>query len=299
MINLTEHLNESAKAALALSDQERINFIRRPRWIGYTKAKRVIAQFENLLTHPKTHRMPNLLLVGETNNGKTMIVNRFHQLYPASAEPQTDGFQLPVLVVQAPPVPSETRFYNAILEKLAAPYRASDRVDKKQFQVLKILSRVRLQMLIIDEIHQIVAGKTGKQRQFLNTIKYLGNELQIPIVGVGTYEAFNALQTDPQLANRFEPTVLPRWEQGQEYLRLLSSFARMLPLKEPAHLTEKDLAFKLLSMSEGTIGELSALLTRAAISAIEKKTETITLKLLDGLGWIRPSERKWRAEQNV
>jgi hypothetical protein len=299
MTSQTDHLNESAKAALALSDQERINFIRRPRWIGYTKAKRVIAQLENLLTHPKTHRMPNLLLVGETNNGKTMIVNRFHQLHPATDDPSTERFQLPVLVVQAPPVPSETRFYNAILEKLSAPYRASDRVDKKQFQVLKILSRVQIQMMIIDEIHQIVAGKTGKQRQFLNTIKYLGNELQIPIVGVGTYEAFNALQTDPQLANRFEPTVLPRWEQGQEYLRLLSSFERMLPLKRPTRLAEEDLAFKLLSMSEGTIGELSALLARAAISAIEKKTETITPKLLDGLGWIRPSERKWRAEKNV
>lgn len=299
MTSQTDHLNESAKAALALSDQERINFIRRPRWIGYTKAKQIIAQLENLLTHPKIHRMPNLLLVGETNNGKTMIVNRFHQLHPATDDPKTERFQLPVLVVQAPPVPSETRFYNAILEKLSAPYRASDRVDKKQFQVLKILSRVRIQMMIIDEIHQIVAGKTGKQRQFLNTIKYLGNELQIPIVGVGTYEAFNALQTDPQLANRFEPTVLPRWEQGQEYLRLLSSFERMLPLKRPTHLAEKDLAFKLLGMSEGTIGELSALLARAAMSAIEKKTETITPKLLDGLGWVRPSERKWRAEKNV
>jgi len=299
MTSQTDHLNESAKAALALSDHERINFIRRPRWIGYTKAKQIIAQLENLLTHPKTHRMPNLLLVGETNNGKTMIVNRFHQLHPAADNPNTEQFHLPVLVVQAPPVPSETRFYNAILEKLSAPYRASDRVDKKQFQVLKILSRVRIQMMIIDEIHQIVAGKTGKQRQFLNTIKYLGNELQIPIVGVGTYEAFNAIQTDPQLANRFEPTVLPRWEQGQEFLRLLSSFERMLPLKRPTHLADKDLAFKLLSMSEGTIGELSTLLSRAAITAIEKKTETISPKLLDGMGWIRPSERKWRSEKNV
>ena len=298
MTSQTDHLNESAKAALALSDQERINFIRRPRWIGYTKAKQIIAQLENLLTHPKIHRMPNLLLVGETNNGKTMIVNRFHKLHPVADDPNTEQCQWPVLVIQAPPVPSEARFYTAILEKFSAPYRSRDSVYKKQFQVLKILSRVRVQMLIIDEIHQIVAGKIGAQRQFLNTIKYLGNELQIPIVGVGTYEAFNALQTDPQLANRFEPAALPRWEQGREYLRLLSSFERMLPLKQPAHLTGEDLSFKLLSMSEGTIGELSALLIRAAVSAIEKRTETITPKLLDGIGWIRPSERKWKAEKN-
>lgn len=299
MTNPTDHLNESAKAALALNDRERINFIRRPRWIGYTKAKEVIAQLEDLLTYPKTHRMPNLLLVGETNNGKTMIVNRFHQLHPVIDDSDTEQCQWPVFVVQAPPVPSEARFYTAILEKLSAPYCSSDSVYKKQFQVIKILRRVQVQIMIIDEIHQIVAGRIAAQRQFLNTIKYLGNELQIPIVGVGTYEAFNALQTDPQLANRFEPTALPRWEQSQEYLRLLSSFERMLPLKGLASLTENDLAFKLLAMSEGTIGELSALLARAAVSAIEKRTETITPKLLDGIGWIRPSERKWQAEKNA
>lgn len=285
MMSRTDYLNESAKAALALSDQERIDFIRRPRWIGHTKAKEVIAQLENLLTYPKTHRMPNLLLVGETYNGKTMIVNRFHQLHPVIDDPDREQCQCPVLVVQAPPVPSEARFYTAILEKLSAPYCSSDSVYKKQFQVMKILKRVRVQIMIIDEIHQILAGKIGAQRQFLNTIKYLGNELQILIVGVGTYEAFNALQTDPQLANRFEPTVLPRWEQGQEYLRLLSSFERMLPLRQPASLTDKDLAFKLLVMSEGTIGELSALLARAAVSAIEKRTETITPSTSRGIGF--------------
>src|SRR2546423_1765777 len=69
-------------------------------------------------------------------------------------------------------------------------------------------------MLIIDEIHHVLAGSLLQQHNFLNTIKHLSNELQIPIVGVGTREAFNALQTDPQLANRFEPVFLPRWTIG-------------------------------------------------------------------------------------
>ena len=67
-------------------------------------------------------------------------------------------------------------------------------------------------MLIIDEIHHILAGNLNRQKGFLNVIKYLGNELEIPVVGVGTRDAYRAIQTDPQLANRFEPAVLPRWE---------------------------------------------------------------------------------------
>jgi hypothetical protein len=39
--------------------------------------------------------------------------------------------------------------------------------------------------------------------------QYLGNELKLPIVAVGTQDAFNAISTDPQLANRFEPGGAP------------------------------------------------------------------------------------------
>src|SRR5207237_10686927 len=102
-----------------------------------------------------------------------------------------------------------------------------------------------------------------------NTLKYLGNELQIPVVGVGTKDALVALQTVPEMANRFEPAYLPRWNMGDEYRRLLASFERMLPLKKPSHLAEEELAVKLLSMSEGLIGELSAVLIKAAVKAVK------------------------------
>jgi superfamily II DNA or RNA helicase len=36
-------------------------------------------------------------------------------------------------------------------------------------------------MLIVDEIHHLLAGSATRQRQFLNVLKYLGNELKIPI----------------------------------------------------------------------------------------------------------------------
>lgn len=289
----TTHLSSEAAAALSLGDAERIERIRSPRWIGYTRAKQVLDQLEMLLSHPKTHRMPNLLVVGDTNNGKTMIVSRFHSRHPEREKPDGEGVVLPVLLIQAPPVPEESRFYNAILERVGAPYRPSDRIDSKQYQAIRTLARLETRMVIIDEIHHILAGTVHKQRQFLNTIKYLGNELQVPIVGVGIQDAFHALQSDAQLANRFEPTLLPRWKMGTEYLKLLASFERMLPLKQVSALTEKTLALKILSMSEGVIGEISALLVRAAVRAVERRRERIDAKLLEGLGWTAPSERKW------
>lgn len=287
-----EHLNKSAQESLSLSKEARIDRIRSERWIGYTRAQQILEKLEDLMTHPKVHRMPNLLMVGDTNNGKTMVVNRFYQKHPATENEDGTENILPVMMLQCPPVPDESRFYDSILEKLFAPYKPSDRPHKKQFQAIHLLTQLNTKVLILDEIHHIIAGNLTKQRHFLNTIKYLGNEMKVPIVGVGTKEAFHAIQTDPQLSNRFEPVFLSRWEMNTEFLRLLVSFEQMLPLKLPSNLADEKIAVKLLSMSEGVIGELSSILRKTSVLAVKSDKEQITLKLLDSIDWKRPSERK-------
>ena len=139
----------------------------------------------------------------------------------------------------------------------------------KQVQVLRILKGVGLRMLIIDEVHNVLTGPVTKQRQFLNVLKYLGNDLQITLVGLGTQEALRALQADPQLANRFEPAALPPWQLNQEFQMLLASFERSLPLRKPSRLADEQMARQLLMLSEGSLVELSVLLTSAAVYAVE------------------------------
>jgi hypothetical protein len=275
-----------------MTREERIAKIRGGRWIRYALADRIVAKLEELLLLPRTHRMPNLLIVGETNNGKTALVRRFVRQHPPQEGDGAVASSIPVIAIEAPPVPDERRFYQAILRHVFAPFRPSRSAGQLQDEVLRLLSTVGLQMLVIDEIHHVLAGPLLKQRQFLNVIKHLGNELQIPIVAVGTQDAFNAIQTDPQLANRFEPMLLRRWTMGEDYLRLLASFEVALPLEHRSGLTEPALALKILSLSEGTIGEISALLCRAALEAIEHGTEKISSGSLDRCGYVAPSERR-------
>jgi hypothetical protein len=52
------------------------------------------------------------------------------------------------------------------------------------------------------------------------------------------------------------------------------------------------LAQKILVLSEGTIGEISALLTCATLAAIESGTEQITSNVLDNCGYVAPRERR-------
>lgn len=115
------HLLKKAAAYLDRPDEERIAYIRSPRWIGYPRAQEALSKLEELLNYPKSHRMPHLLIIGDTNNGKTMLVQRFCKQHKPSDNPEGEAAIVPVLYVQAPPVPDEGRFYNAILELLFAP----------------------------------------------------------------------------------------------------------------------------------------------------------------------------------
>jgi hypothetical protein len=68
--------------------------------------------------------------------------------------------------------------------------------------------------MIVDQVHHLLAGTVREQRQSLNQLKFLSNELRMPVIAHGTSEALYAMQADPQIASRFEPMALPRWRES-------------------------------------------------------------------------------------
>lgn len=290
-----EHLVDKARERLALPDEERIRSLRAQRWIGYGRAADILHRFDALLHHPKVDRMPNVLLVGPTNNGKTSILRHFTESHPPDDNAGGDAALVPVLLVQSPPTPDEAALYDKILENFALPIRPRDHARNKRFQVIQILGRVGTKVLIIDEVQDLLAGDSIKTHAILNVIKHLGNELRIPIVAAGVQKAFNALQIDAQLANRFHPLPLPRWTLNDDFRRLLASFERLIPLRQPSGLAGLKLAETILVMGEGVIGETAELLAQAAEWAIHHGTERIDLRALQSIGWGPPSERHRKA----
>ena len=217
------HLLPVAQGLARLPAEERIQHIRADRWIGYPQALDTLEKLEALQAWPRKQRMPNLLLIGPTNNGKSMIMEKFRRTHqPESA---ADQEHIPVLAVQMPSEPSVMRFYMALLAAMGAPLRSRWRLAELEQSALKLLRQVGVRMLVIDELHNILAGSGPQQRECLNLLRFLGNELRIPLVGVGTREAYLAIRLDDQLENRFEPVPLPRWEPGEETRALQASFA--------------------------------------------------------------------------
>jgi len=85
---------------------------------------------------------------------------------------------------------------------------------------------------------------------------------------------------------------LPRWANDDDFLRLLATFERVLPLRYPSVLIDGSLADKVYSMSEGYLGEISRLLVDAAVAAVESGQERIDKRVLDSIDWVPPSERR-------
>ncbi|WP_395946563.1 TniB family NTP-binding protein, partial [Caedibacter taeniospiralis] len=189
--------------------------------------------------------------------------------------------------------------YSALLSTTGAPVIYKSRLADLEQQTLRILQKIDLKILIIDEIHNILSGRNSLQREFLNLLRYLGNELRISLVSVGTREAYLAIQSDSQLENRFEPMVLPRWQANQESCSLLASFAASFPLQKPSHISSLEMTQYCLSRTEGTIGELSALLTSAAIVAVKTGEESINENTLKISSYMGPTMRRRQFERDV
>ncbi|NMG32543.1 TniB family NTP-binding protein [Aromatoleum evansii] len=288
------HLHPSARAWADEDAPSRVRRIRTDRWIGYARAQAALAAIEDVLSFPKRTRMPNLLLVGPTNNGKTMIVEKFRRSHPPLAAADTeDGMaRIPVLKIQMPAGPDELRFFGAILEALGMNQWSRERVAAQQSLATRLMRSTDVRMLIIDELHNVLSGSAVQQRRMLNQLRWLGNELQIPLVGVGTAEALRAIRSDDQLANRFEPLALPVWNEDEAYRRLLSTLEALLPLRAPSGLAQPALAEKIFAMSEGVLGEIVSIVTRAAATAVTSGAEAITAKLIEKSGFISPTGRR-------
>ena len=281
---------------------ERILAIQKTKWIGYSKANETIQMLEELLAFPRTHRMPNLLIIGDTNSGKTLIGKRFESMHPPRFVDAIDSqsktpyqrIVMEVMMVQCPPVPSEKRLYISILDKLQVPYKNSGRIEYLQSAVINGMRRLGVKILILDELNNVILGSPAKQREFLQIIKYIANELELSIVASGTEDAFYVVNSDDQLANRFDKVVLSKWKYDEEYLRMLASLEKVMGLRESSNLIEQPLALKILEMSEGLLGEIVKVVRKAAVHEIQSGREKITLKTLSEIIWNPPSIRRSR-----
>jgi hypothetical protein len=269
------HLTDEAANVLVGTTDEGVYFIQSKRWIAYPKGIQILDHLSKMLKHPRTTRMPSLIVYGDSGMGKSMLVDKF--LADCATGTGTDRVSNPnkVLVVELSGRPTERRLFSQILDAVDAPHSPRASIVDVERGAINILRDIGVQILVIDEIHNILAGSWREQRILLNTLRFLSNELKVSLVCFGILEARDAINGDVQLARRFDAVTLPRWTAGKEFEQLVLAIVRNLPLREPSVLTVKGLRC-VLQLSGGVSSRIFRMLNDLAIHAIETGEERIT-----------------------
>jgi replication-associated recombination protein RarA len=263
-----------------LETKDRIRAILTERWISYPRANFALQRLQHLLQYPPRDRMPCLLLFGATGMGKTKILKKFIRDHAPTFNTQTGISGRPVVAMQMPPEPDEKALYLQLLNAVNAPTRYSHTVHQLRQIVRDLLGYTGTRMLVIDEVHSLLASSYRQQRILLNTLRFLANDLQLVLVCAGTADAKRAMLTDQQLADRFEAVELPPWHNDNDFRRLLASFQAILPLRKRSDLSAPDIRQEILRRTEGITVRIVRLLEQLAVEAVRSGSEEIALDRL-------------------
>lgn len=295
MNELYLHLHQNYKHLMELNDATRIASLDDNIWINYPKSDEVIQILEQALNRAqKKPRVQGLLLIGESNIGKTSIVNQFRIMHGDSsfidAQEMTRASKPVIYALMKSS--DEKDLYIGILERFFTSFRPTDPLAKLRHQALALMRECHVKMLILDEIQNLLRGTASKQRIIMDAIKNLSNELMIPIVGVGTKDAALILATDPQHTSRFDIVRLSKWELDKNFRGMLAAFEKRLPLKKPSSLDKKEKATLLYDISRGNLGDLHRLLIECTRYAIQHGIEEITEEIIEKYKWLKPTDTK-------
>lgn len=280
------HLLDQARPYLDRSLEERLAYIKAPRWIGHTVALEAHERLAGLLSRPPSLRTRGLMLVGPYANGKSMIAERF-----AVAHLRADG-QQSVWMVQTREGAGLSHFYGSILHALRAPTGNSRDVNRKAEQIDHLFERLKPRILIFDEFHNALRGRNRDVEAILAFLRRIGRQFDISPVLVGEVSVYDAINQTAEMATRFELHAVPRWRYGEEYLALLDSLEAALPLARASDLSDEPVARLIFQLSEGLIGEIVAIVTAAATAAAISGAERITASAIEALGHIPVSKRQ-------
>jgi hypothetical protein len=273
------HLTPEAATLVDSSLSERLEFINRDHFLAYDLGDRYLRELEDLLSQPKSLRMPCRALIGGPQNGKTTLLKEFIRKHPPAIDAANHTI-CPVLFVEMPPEPDEGRFWSAILQSLLIVHNPAAVVEKLEAQAISNLIDLQVKVIVIDEFHNMLHGSAKDQRQFLAVVKSMANRLQVSLVIGGTIDASRALATDGQFVTRFEKFNLAKWSLNAEFRDLLATFETLLPLVKPSNLATKEKTIAIFNASHKTIGGVKKVLVKAATFALRSGEEEVTYDCL-------------------
>lgn len=258
-------------------------------WVPYPRGEELLQMMQTLLESPSSHRPECRLIYGDSNVGKTSIAIEFAIRANGAPPNPNGGVNVPVLCVETPANASLNMFYSLLLRPFKMP-RVARTLDEKMLMAFDRLPALGVKMIVVDEIHNVLNGKHDKRKEFLAGLKSLTNQLQIPMVLIGTDPARTAIQTDPQLGNRFVPVHLAGWRVDKEYGRFINTVFEYWGLDAKELIGTKRGLSEIYYHTSGLTGEAVSL-ARSLAREIEVQRGVILTREIDDQKGMPPGER--------
>jgi len=135
-----------------------------------------------------------------------------------------------------------------------------------------------LGILVLDEMQNLSAKKSGGREEMLNWFQELVNEFKLPVALLGTYKARGVLQLDLRHARRVTVTGSENWDplkKDAEFEFLVNQLWRYLWLRDAGPLTE-EMRNTIYEETQGVRGFIVDMFLVAQLHALWKGVETLT-----------------------
>ncbi|RVU50994.1 transposase [Pseudomonas syringae] len=268
-----EHLHESRRYALALSDEERCQIIRQDIKVDTEHLLTVSNIVNNMLSIVRgSMEAPCLVVSAASNHGKTTICNAVRGMN----EPWRHKIRYVTFV-------KDTEKTKPMVKLLTALGMDPGRAGIPISMVAEYCIANDIRGVFMDEFHDAIKGlPKGEQDTFLSLLRGLcGPPAYLSFFAFGIEEALNALALDAQYVRRFELYELTPWARTDaEFLNFLDTWEEIMPLAQRSHLSSKPIADFIYSNTAGVIGNICSTLRAAACLGVIWGDEKITLESL-------------------
>lgn len=224
-------------------------------------------------------------VIGASGGGKTTSMVAALQYYPQVIMHEEENrryYQLTYIKVECPANGSMASFYDFCLSEIQRVLgnlthvpsgHTLKKIDQKEQLIKNLVNRFNLGVLVIDEIQNLLRVR---KKDTLNHLLTLSNDIQVPLVFVGTYQAYQLLaESNFYSVRRFGEIVdVERYQKDRLWDYMMEQLWELQWLREKVPLTD---AFKEVFYREtgGIIDRVLMLFQAAQISAIENQMDTV------------------------
>ena len=286
-----DHLSKEAAAIVQESDAQRIKYLKRDQFVPYPRAKAAVEDIADLVDDPDKVTPRGIILVGESQMGKSAIINEVCKRHPADDNVKGEAAIVKILRIQFPETQKDA-VYGEILRKYGAKLPASARPDQLRATVLHLHQATGVQLFVVDELANVKGGSKKAQTVQMNSIKFIMNDRQRPVVLAVTKDVYTELSEDEMVRNRFDVIKLARFTNASdpEFVSFLIGWELALPLKYPSELGSERIATQFFKLGEGHVGQTRKALMLATRTAIVMGVDRIDNDVLEQMKFLTPQE---------